>query len=152
LRVAFWTAIGLGVSLLGTLAAMSLFGYTLNLLTMFGLIIVVGLLVDDAIVVAENITRRFEEGDDPDTAAVDGTNQVNWPVVATILTTICAFLPLALIQGQIGDLLGALPAVVAFALIVSLVEALFILPVHMAHSLHKHGRHPQGEEQGALNK
>lgn len=152
LRVAFWTAVGLGVSLLGTLAAMSLFGYTLNLLTMFGLIIVVGLLVDDAIVVAENITRRFEEGDDPDTAAVDGTNQVNWPVVATIITTICAFLPLALIEGQIGDLLGALPAVVAFALIVSLVEALFILPVHMAHSLHKHGRHTDGKDQSALNK
>jgi multidrug efflux pump subunit AcrB len=150
LRVAFWTAVGLGVSLLGTLAAMSLLGYTLNLLTMFGLIIVVGLLVDDAIVVAENITRRFEEGDDPDTAAVDGTNQVNWPVVATIITTICAFLPLALIEGQIGDLLGALPVVVACALLVSLIEALFILPVHMAHSLHKHGRHAEGEDQTLL--
>jgi len=150
LRVAFWTAIGLGVSLLGTLAAMSLLGYTLNLLTMFGLIIVVGLLVDDAIVVAENITRRFEEGDDPDTAAVDGTNQVNWPVVATIITTICAFLPLALIEGQIGDLLGALPVVVACALLVSLIEALFILPVHMAHSLHKHGRHSEEAGRGLL--
>jgi multidrug efflux pump subunit AcrB len=152
LRVAFWTAIGLGVSLLGTLAAMSLLGYTLNLLTMFGLIIVVGLLVDDAIVVAENITRRFEEGDDPDTAAVDGTNQVNWPVVATIITTICAFLPLALIQGQIGDLLGALPVVVACALLVSLIEALFILPVHMAHSLHKHGRHTDSTDRGFLTR
>lgn len=150
LRVAFWTAIGLGVSLLGTLAAMSLLGYTLNLLTMFGLIIVVGLLVDDAIVVAENITRRYEEGDDPDTAAVDGTNQVNWPVVATIITTICAFMPLALIEGQIGDLLGALPVVVACALLVSLIEALFILPVHMAHSLHKHGRDAKSEGKGLI--
>ncbi len=150
LRVAFWTAVGLGVSLLGTLAAMSLLGYTLNLLTMFGLIIVVGLLVDDAIVVAENITRRYEEGDDPDTAAVDGTNQVNWPVVATIVTTICAFLPLALIEGQIGDLLGSLPVVVACALIVSLAEALFILPVHMAHSLHKHRRASGAQDNGVI--
>ena len=152
LRVAFWTAIGLGVSLLGTLAAMSLLGYTLNLLTMFGLIIVVGLLVDDAIVVAENITRRYEEGDDADTAAVEGTNQVNWPVVATIMTTICAFMPLALIEGQIGDLLGALPIVVACALLVSLIEALFILPVHMAHSLKKHGRGTSGEDQTFFNR
>lgn len=135
-RVAFWTAVGLGISLLGTLAAMYFLGVTLNLLTMFGLIIVMGLLVDDAIVVAENITARHEQGDPADVAAVEGTNQVNWPVVATVLTTICAFFPLSLIEGQVGDLLGALPLVVAIALGVSLIEALFILPSHMAHSLH----------------
>jgi len=136
-RVAFWTAIGLGVSILGTLAFMHFAGITLNLLTMFGLIIVLGLLVDDAIVVAENITARHEKGSPADVAAVEGTNQVAWPVVATILTTICAFFPLTLIEGNIGDLLGALPVVVACALGVSLIEALFILPSHMAHSLHK---------------
>lgn len=135
-RVAFWTAVGLGISLLGTLAAMYFLGVTLNLLTMFGLIIVMGLLVDDAIVVAENITARHEQGDPADIAAVEGTNQVNWPVVATVLTTICAFFPLSLIEGQVGDLLGALPLVVGIALAVSLIEALFILPSHMAHSLH----------------
>ena len=134
-RTSFWVAIGLIVSLAGTLAIMYVLGVTLNLLTMFGLIIVIGLLVDDAIIVAENITARHERGEDSTSAAVRGTGQVSWPVVATVLTTICAFLPLALIQGNIGDLLQALPWVVAIALIISLVEGLFILPSHMAHSL-----------------
>jgi len=137
LRVAFWVAIGLVVSLLGTLALMYVFEITLNLLTMFGLIIVVGLLVDDAIVVSENIMTRHERGEDPITAAIEGTKQVGWPVITTVLTTICAFLPLALIQGQIGDLLEVLPLVVVCALSISLIECLFILPSHMAHSLQK---------------
>ena len=134
-RVAFWTAAGLVVSLLATLAAMHFAGFSLNLLTMFGLIIVIGLLVDDAIVVAENIVSWHERGARPREAAITGAEQVTWPVVATVMTTMCAFLPLALIEGQIGDLLSALPLVVALALAVSLIEALFILPSHMAHSL-----------------
>ncbi len=136
-RVSFWVAMGLIVSLLGTLVVMYFLGITLNLLTMFGLIVVLGLLVDDAIVVAENITARNENGEPALEAAVGGTTQVGWPVVATVLTTICAFLPLALIQGQIGDFLEVFPIVVACALGVSLIECLFILPSHMAHSLHK---------------
>lgn len=134
-RVAFWVAVGLVISLLGTLAVMHFAGITLNLLTMFGLIIVLGLLVDDAIVVAENITARHERGEPPIEAAVRGTHEVHWPVVATVLTTCLAFMPLALIEGQIGDLLGILPLVVVVALGVSLIECLFILPPHMAHSL-----------------
>lgn len=136
-RVSFWVAMGLIVSMLGTLAVMSFVGISLNLLTMFGLIIVIGLLVDDAIVVAENITARYEAGEPALEAATNGTNQVGWPVVATVLTTICAFLPLALIQGQIGDFLEVLPVVVVCALGVSLIESLFILPSHMGHSLAK---------------
>lgn len=134
-RVSLWVAVGLVVSMFGTLAMMSWTGVTLNLLTMFGLIIVIGILVDDAIVVAENITARHEQGEPALVAAVNGTRQVSWPVVATVLTTICAFLPLALIEGQIGDFMVWLPMVVAVALLVSLLESLFILPSHMAHSL-----------------
>ena len=134
-RIAFWVALGLIVSVLGTLAFMSVVGVTLNLLTMFGLIIVIGILVDDAIVVAENITTRHENGELAPIAAVRGTDQVAWPVVATVLTTIAAFLPLALIDGQIGDFLGVLPVVVGCALLVSLIETLFVLPVHMSESL-----------------
>lgn len=135
-RLSFWVAMGLIVSLLGTLVVMYFLGITLNLLTMFGLIVVIGLLVDDAIVVAENIAARHEQGEDSTEAAIKGTEQVGWPVIATVLTTICAFLPLALIQGQIGDFLEVFPIVVACALGVSLIECLFILPVHMSHSLH----------------
>ncbi len=143
-RVSFWVAVGLVVSLLGTLVAMRLAGITLNLLTMFGLIVVIGILVDDAIVVAENITARHEEGLDPKEAAIEGTGKVAWPVVATVLTTIFAFLPLALIQGNIGDFMEVLPIVVACALSVSLIESLFILPSHMAHSLRAQDRRGGG--------
>lgn len=133
-RTSFWVAVGLVVSISATLTAMRFLGVTLNLLTMFGLIIVLGLLVDDAIVVAENITRRHEQGETAQTAAILGAEQVQWPVLATVVTTICAFLPLALIEGRMGDLLQWLPAVVAIALGVSLLEALFILPTHIGHS------------------
>jgi len=134
-RVSFWVAIGLIVSMLGTLAVMRFAGITLNLLSMFGLIVVIGILVDDAIVVAENITSRHERGEPALAASISGTNQVGWPVVATVLTTIFAFLPLALIEGRIGDMLGVLPLIVGCALLVSLLESLFILPCHMGHSL-----------------
>jgi len=136
-RVSFWVALGLIISLMGTLVVMYFVDISLNLLTMFGLIIVLGLLVDDAIVVAENITARHEQGEPALEAAIAGTDQVSWPVVATVITTICAFLPLALIQGQIGDFLEVLPIVVVCALSVSLLESLFILPAHMGHSLAK---------------
>lgn len=134
-RTAWWALVGLIVSLMGTLAVMSLVGITLNLLTMFGLIVVLGLLVDDAIVVAENITSRHERGESAVAAAINGATQVMWPVVATVLTTIFAFFPLALIEGSLGDMLAALPMIIGVSLGVSLIEALFILPSHMAHSL-----------------
>lgn len=134
-RTAFWVGVGLATALAGTLLFMKLIGTTLNLLTMFGLIVVLGLLVDDAIVVAENIQARHDRGEPAKSAAVIGTEQVAWPVLATVLTSIVAFLPLTFIRGVIGDLLGALPWVVACALFMSLVESLIILPSHMAHSL-----------------
>lgn len=143
LRVAMWVMLGLILAVLGTLAFMAAIGVTLNLLTMFGLIIVLGLLTDDAIVVAENITARYEKGEPALVAAVRGTGEVAWPVVATVTTTIAAFLPLAMIEGQIGDFLGALPVVVACALTVSLLEAIIILPAHMGHSLARVARRPR---------
>ena len=103
----------------------------LNFLTMFGLIVVLGLLVDDAIVVAENIQAKHDRGEPALGAAVKGGNQVLWPVVATVLTSIVAFLPLSFIKGNIGDMLGALPIVVSCALAMSLMESLLILPSHM---------------------
>ncbi len=134
-RISFWVAMGLAVSLLGTLAMMSFLDVSLNFLTMFGLIIVIGILVDDAIVVAENITTRHEQGEPALVAAVNGADQVAWPVVSTVLTTIFAFLPLGLMDGQVGDFMNVMPIVVGCALGVSLIESLFILPMHMGHSL-----------------
>ncbi len=132
-RVAFWAAMGLPVSFLGTFIVMWAFGSTINLLTMFGLIIVLGIIVDDAIVIGENIYRHVEAGLPPMRAAVRGAEEVMWPVTIAVLTTIAAFAPLLFIKGQIGDFMGQLPIVVLAALSVSLVEALLILPAHLSH-------------------
>lgn len=132
-RVAFWAAVGLPVSFLGTFVVMWCLGGTINLISMFGLIIVLGIIVDDAIVIGENIYRHIEEGMPPVQAAVKGAEEVMWPVTIAVATTIAAFAPLLFIRGQIGDFMGQLPIVVLSALTVSLVEALLILPAHLAH-------------------
>jgi len=131
LRVAFWAAIGLPVSFLGTFIVMWIFGISINLLSVFGLIIVLGIIVDDAIVIGENICRHVEEGEPSEQAAVTATEEVQWPVIIAVLTTMAAFAPLLFIQGTIGDFMGELPIVVMAALSVSLVEALVILPSHL---------------------
>ena len=135
LRVAFWVMVGLFTAICGTLLAMTALGVTLNLLTMFGLLVTLGMLTDDAIVVSENITARKDFGETPQTAAIRGGEQVFWPVVGTVLTTIVAFLPLTFISGNIGKLLGALPMVVFCALTISVLESMLILPSHMVHAL-----------------
>jgi len=150
-RVALWVGIGLITALGGTLFVMYLFGITLNMLTMFALILVLGLLVDDAIVVAENIKAQHEQGMSAMDAAVEGTKQVLWPVFATVMTSIVAFLPLTFVKGNMGDLLGALPVVIACALAMSLFEALLILPGHLGHSLEKSEK-PSRSKIGAIVK
>lgn len=139
-RVALWTAVGLPVSFLGTFVIMALMGVTVNLLSMFGLIIVLGIIVDDAIVIGENIYRRVEEGLPARVAAIEGANEVLWPVVVSVSTTVAAFMPLMFIRGQIGDFMRQLPLVVVAALSVSLTEALLVLPAHLRH-LPPHHRH-----------
>jgi len=131
-RVAFWVMAGLLLSIFGTLIVMRILGVSLNLISMFGLIVVLGLLVDDAIIVGEHVFARVELGMDPKEAAVGGAETVTWPVVAAITTTIVAFAPLLFIEGQIGDFMGVLPVIVMCALTVSLFEALAILPCHLA--------------------
>lgn len=132
-RIAFWAATGLCIAFLGTFIVMYLFGSTINLLSMFGLIIVLGIIVDDAIVIGENIYRHVEEGMPAKEAAVVGAEEVMWPVIIAVATTIAAFMPMFFIKGQIGDFMKELPIVVLAALSVSLVEALVILPAHLSH-------------------
>jgi len=134
-RVALWVMMGLVLAVAGSLLAMKLLGQTLNLMTMFGLIVVLGLLVDDAIIVAEHVYSKIEQGVEPKLAAVTGAEEVTWPVVCAIVTTICAFIPLMFIKGRMGDFMGVLPVIVCVALSVSLFEALTILPSHLAHGL-----------------
>lgn len=137
-RVAFWVMMGLLLSVFGGILVMSALGATLNLISMFGLIVVLGLIVDDAIVVGENVYARVERGEDPRTAAIRGTEEVTWPVIVAVATTIGAFLPLMFIEGRIGDFMGVLPIVVMSALFVSLIESLIILPTHLADTLRPH--------------
>jgi len=137
-RVAFWVMCGLLLSVLGTLVAVKLLGYSLNLLSMFGLIIVLGILVDDAIIVGEHVYSKIESGMEPRLAAITGTEEVTWPVVCAIATTIVAFVPLMYIEGRMGDFMGVLPVIVLCALSVSLFEALTILPSHLAEWLKPH--------------
>lgn len=132
-RVAMWAAFGLVVSFMGTFAVMWCLGATVNLLSMFGLIVVLGIIVDDAIVIGENIYRHVEEGVTPLEAAVKGAEEVMWPVIVAVGTTIGAFAPLFFIDGQLGDFMAQLPLVVIAALSISLVEALVILPAHLRH-------------------
>ena len=136
-RAAWWVMSGIFVSIGCTALSMWLLGVTLNLVTMFGLLIVVGMLADDAIVVADIILQRSAHGEDPETAAIEGTKSVFWPIVANATTIILAFLPLAYIAGRMGDLLSALPIVAAVALASSVVETMVILPSHMGHAIHK---------------
>ena len=144
-RVAFWVMTGLLLAILGALIGMKALGVSLNLLTMFGLIVVLGMLVDDGIIVAEHVFTKIEEGVEPKLAAITGTEEVTWPVVCAILTTMVAFLPLRYLEGQMGDWMGVLPLVVVIALSVSLFEALSILPAHLAHNVRPIGHKPQAE-------
>ena len=134
LRVAIVTAVGIPVAFLGGILLAGLFGVTMNMITMFGLIVVLGMIVDDAIVVGENAFRLIEEeGYSPEEAAVEGTAQVGGPVVATVLTSVAAFLPVLLLDGTTGQFMRPLPLIVSFCLLISVVEALLIMPAHIAH-------------------
>lgn len=131
-RSAFLAAIGLPIAFFGAFILMQFTGVTLNILSMFGLILVLGIIVDDAIIVAENIQRYIQLGYSPVDAAVKGTKEVALPVVATILTNIASFLPLLIATGLIGKFMAVIPTVAIYALLVSLIEALIILPSHCA--------------------
>lgn len=134
-RVALWVMMGLVLAIAGSLICMKLMGQTFNMVSMFGLIVVLGLLVDDAIIVGEHVYSKVEEGIEPRLAAISGTEEVMWPVVCAVLTTVVAFAPLMFLDGPLGDIMSVLPLVVCVALTVSLLEALTILPTHLAQSL-----------------
>ncbi len=129
--VAFWVFLGVPVSFLGALILMPILGVGINMMSLFGFIIVLGIVVDDAIVTGENVYSRLREGGDPLAASILGTRQVAIPVTFGILTTIAAFSPLAFIEGRMGDFMGAIPAVVIPCLLFSLIESKLVLPAHL---------------------
>jgi multidrug efflux pump subunit AcrB len=133
LRLALWVAIGIPISFLGALAAFPSVGLSIDVLTLFAFILVLGLLVDDAIVVGENVHTHQERAEAPLRAAIMGTQEVSVPVIFGVLTTICAFVPMALSPGFMRDFFGAIAKVVGLCLIFSLIESQLILPAHLGH-------------------
>ncbi len=126
-----WVAMGIPFTVFFTMICAWMMGYTVNNVTLAGIIIVMGMIVDDAIVVAENITRMHAEGRSSESAAVEGTAMVFFPVVASVLTTCIAFIPLFFFQGRFVQMLKFIPPVIFFMLGASLLESLIILPGHM---------------------
>jgi multidrug efflux pump subunit AcrB len=134
IRLALWVALGIPISFFGMFIFAAYFGVTINVLSLFGMIIVIGILVDDGIVIGENIYHHYEKGKTPIRAAIDGTLEVLPPVVSAILTTVIAFSTFFFLDGRMGDNFSEVAIIVILTLLVSLLEAVIILPAHIAHS------------------
>lgn len=142
-RIAFWVAAGIPVAIMATLGLMYMLGQTINMMSLFGLIMMMGIIVDDAIVVGEHTDTRLRMGDDPVTAAENGVGMMLVPILAAMTTTMASFGPIMLINGVIGQIMFVLPMVVISVVIASLVECFFILPGHLAHSLANRRNRPK---------
>ncbi len=134
-RVAFWVSAGIPVAMMATLAVMLATGQSINMISLFALIMTIGIIVDDAIVVGEHATTLRERGHPPAVAAYLGGRRMFGPVFAAILTTVAAFAPILLIGDIIGQILRAMPLVVMAVMVASLIECFLVLPGHMHHAL-----------------
>jgi len=130
-RVAFWVMVGVPTAFLATLAMMFMLGGTINMMSLFALIMALGIIVDDAIVVSEDADTHRHMGEGPAQAALGGARRMLWPVVAASLTTVAAFLPLMMVGGIIGNILGDIPFVMVAVITASLLESFLILPSHL---------------------
>lgn len=143
-RLAFWVTMGIPISFLGAFFLISLAGVSINMVSMFAFIISLGIVVDDAIVVGENIYKFRQQGMNFHQAAVKGVREVAVPVTFSVLTNIVAFLPLYFVPGTMGKIFMVIPVVVISVFTISLVESLFVLPAHLAHLKEK------GERKGPM--
>ena len=134
-RIAFWVTVGIPVSFLATLGIVYVIGGSINMISLFGLIMALGIIVDDAIVVAENAQSNFEKGESPQSAAENSARRMFAPVASSSLTTIAAFLPLMMVGGIIGNIMFQIPLVVICVVIASFIECMLVLPAHMRFSL-----------------
>ena len=144
LRLALWVTLGIPISFAACVAVLPNFDVSINMISLFAFIMVLGIVVDDAIIIGENIYRKQEEGFSSFKAAVEGTLEVGRPVIFSILTTLVAFWPLQLAGGMMGKIMRNIPIVVCLVLLGSLVESLFILPAHLERSAFKEARRRSG--------
>lgn len=133
IRLALWVAVGIGISFVGALAAMLAFNVSINTISLFAFILGVGIVVDDAIVVAENIYTERQKGLPGVSAAIRGARRIKRPVIFAVLTTVVAFTPLLFLPGTIGDMMGGVPIILISVLLISLIESLLVLPHHLSH-------------------
>ncbi|NQZ50532.1 MAG: efflux RND transporter permease subunit [Moritella sp.] len=131
--IAFWVTVGIPVSFMGGAIFMPELDISINIISLFAFIMVLGILVDDAIVSGENVYTHLKRGEPPERAAIIGIQEVSTPVTFGILTTIVAFIPLTLIEGARGDIFAQIPAIVIPVLLFSLIESKLILPAHLKH-------------------
>ena len=136
-KLAFWVMMGMAIAFVGSMLFLPLFGLSINMISMFGFLVVLGIVVDDAVVVGENVYEYRQQGMGFLEAAIQGAQDISRPVLFSILTNIIAFVPLLFIPGTTGKFWWPLPAVVIIVLAISLFEALFILPAHLGHSSKK---------------
>jgi len=134
LRLAAWVAVGVPVAFLGALSTFPVVGISIDVISLFAFILVLGLLVDDAIVVGENVHTHQQRGEDPLDSAITGTHEMSVPVIFGVLTTVAAFLPLLLAPGTMGQIFSGIGMVVVLCLIFSLIESQMVLPSHLGHS------------------
>jgi len=139
-RYAFWVIMGLPVSFLASVFVLAQWGISINMLSMVALLLALGILMDDAIVISESIGHQMSLGKDPVQAAIDGTKLVASGVLSSYITTLCIFIGLLFLNGNIGQMLKTIPAVLISVISVSLIEAFLILPHHLMHSLQKAGK------------
>jgi multidrug efflux pump subunit AcrB len=132
-RLALWVSFGVPVAMLGAFAVLPAIDVDINVISLFAFILVLGILVDDATVVGENAYTRMRRGESALDAAIEGTREVSVPVVFGVLTTVAAFLPLLLVEGQMGQIFGVMAQVVIACLLFSLLESQLVLPSHLAH-------------------
>jgi multidrug efflux pump subunit AcrB len=133
LKLAFWVMTGMAISFVGGILFLPSVDVSVNMISLFGFLMVLGIVVDDAVVVGENVFEKRQQGMEPVQAAIEGTKEVGAPVIFSILTNVVAFIPLLFIPGETGQFWRPLPIVVIVVLLLSLFEALFILPAHLAH-------------------
>lgn len=134
IRLAFWVAISIPISMMGMFILAAFYGLTINVMSLFGMILVIGILVDDGIVIGENIYQHYEKGKSAVQSAIDGTLEVFPAVFSAVTTTIIAFSAFFFLDGRLGDFAPSLAFVVMGTLFISLIEGAFILPGHIAHS------------------
>ncbi len=151
-RLAFWVAMGIPVSIAGSLILLPAADASINMISLFGFLVTLGIVVDDAVIVGENVFHKVEQGMGRLEAAIEGTREMMVPVLFAVMTNIVAFVPLLFVPGTTGRFFGVLPAVVIAVFSISLLECVFVLPAHLGHGRRLRDDAERGGVMGLLRK